>query len=176
MHLREKEIHWHHASPNGQGLYCLAISSLAYLSLRTISSDSTVDEIQKKLRERIAVKLPPGLKEQYEIQLRSIKNEEAECEFIFYPGCYSPTGKPHPSFPSTMQNWRLVSVGPPDKDKCYATLIISMHRPFSRGTIVCRKSCHLIVTIPGLIHFLSIFLREIHVSNPSLILIILKKT
>ena len=72
----------------------MALGSLAYLPLATISTESTVDKIYTNFKNNIAERIPslaPGLKEQYDIQLRLLKDGNADCEFIFYPGYFPPT-------------------------------------------------------------------------------------
>lgn len=68
---------------------------MAFIPLKDISSEDVVNEIiakQKKFINENSQSLPPGLKEQYDIQLRFLSGESADCEIIFYPGYFPPTG------------------------------------------------------------------------------------
>ena len=76
-----------------------------------------VAEQRKKIEER-AGSLPPGLKEQYDLQLDLLESGQgADIEFAHIPGHLIPLKKPEPG-------------------KAYMTVGPVMNHNFSRGTVV----------------------------------------
>ncbi|KAH9840900.1 GMC oxidoreductase [Rhodofomes roseus] len=101
----------------GLGLFTKAVIGFAFNPLKRISSLS--DVIYEKAKAKImanAHRFPPGLMEQYTIQLERIKNGAPECEVICFPGHFS-------------------SPAPPEAGKQYLSIVPAMNHCFSRGTI-----------------------------------------
>ena len=77
-------------------------------------------EQRKKIEER-AGSLPPGLKEQYDIQLEVLESGKgADIEIAHVPGYIFPIGNPVPG-------------------KSYMAMVAAMNHNFSRGSVVRRK-------------------------------------
>ncbi|KIM67333.1 GMC oxidoreductase [Scleroderma citrinum Foug A] len=121
--LRDPQIYKEHLEKlNGHpraGAFTLGISGLAFVPLQVISDrgDDIINAARKKFEERATY--PPGLKEQYELQLNRMErteNRAAHCEVILYPGFLS-----HPN--------------PPEQGKKYFTICLGTNHPFSRGSI-----------------------------------------
>ncbi|KAI0728960.1 GMC oxidoreductase [Fomitopsis betulina] len=112
-------------SMDEDNMHRYGISALAYLPLQTISPDkgqqiitSAENMIRAQMQEG---KLPIGLAEQYEIQLRLLKDTvEPDLELAAVPGYLNPG-----SIPSD--------------GKSYLTLLSVLQHPFSRGTVHCRS-------------------------------------
>ena len=78
-----------------EGLYRLTLSCMAFLPLKFILPEPRVKhmvaEQRKKIEER-AGSLPPGLKEQYDIQLEVLESGEgADVEYCHIPGHLIPS-------------------------------------------------------------------------------------
>ncbi|EPS97882.1 hypothetical protein FOMPIDRAFT_142301 [Fomitopsis schrenkii] len=102
------------------------ISALAYLPLQTISPDKAqqiVDSAENGVREQMQRgKLPVGLAQQYETQLRLLKDPaEPDLELAAVIGHMSPRSVP-------------------SDGKSYLTFLSVLQHPFSRGTIHCRSN------------------------------------
>ncbi|OCH94550.1 alcohol oxidase [Obba rivulosa] len=101
----------------GQGLLTLGMTGIAFIPLRKVTARA--DEIIAQAKEKIlrnADKYPPGLLEQYKIQLERLDNDAPLCEIISLPGA-------------------LPSPNPPEPGKKYITLFAALNEVFSRGTI-----------------------------------------
>lgn len=96
----------------------LAFSSISMVPLQTFADKAA--EIVQRAKDAIAHdadRLPPGLKEQYDLQLKLLEDPAIpDFEILHMPFMF-PTPLPEP-------------------DKPYITLICILSRPFSRGTIV----------------------------------------
>ncbi|GBE88776.1 Dehydrogenase citC [Sparassis crispa] len=107
---------------SGSGLYTTGITNFAFVSPKVASCN--IDEIARAARAKFtenAASYPPGLLEQYDIQLRRLEAGEPLCEIISYPGFMS---TPNPPLPG----------------KRYVTFTIVLNSPFSRGSIHCSSS------------------------------------
>ncbi|KAH9938079.1 alcohol oxidase [Fomitopsis serialis] len=101
----------------GEGLYTRGIIGFAFTSLHQLSP--LADTIYERTKAKILAnkdKFPPGLLEQYNIQLDRIKRGAPGCEIICYPGFLS-------------------GPAPPAEGKSYITFFAAMNHCFSRGTI-----------------------------------------
>ena len=86
--------------------------------LKTSDRARSIIAKQKAQFEANKDKYPPGIKEQYEILLRNLENEdEIQFEVFLFPF----------AFPESF----------PDPTKPYCNLLHQLVHPFSRGTIVC---------------------------------------
>ncbi|KAH9948777.1 alcohol oxidase [Amylocystis lapponica] len=104
-----------HAS--GSGLFTTGLVGFAFASLDQISPRA--DEIVRNAKEHIAKNadsFPPGLLEQYKIQIERLGTGSPACEFINFPGL-------------------LMSPTPAEKGKRYLTMLSGMNHCFSRGSI-----------------------------------------
>ena len=75
------------SSPKGEGLFNVATSSSAFLSVKNITDRSTFDAILSSQKSRGS--LAPGLKEQYDLQIQALERGGAECELDYIPGFMS---------------------------------------------------------------------------------------
>ncbi|EPS98728.1 hypothetical protein FOMPIDRAFT_1125896 [Fomitopsis schrenkii] len=101
----------------GEGLYTRGIIGFAFTSLQQLTP--LADSIYEKTKGKIEAnkdKLPPGLLEQYNIQLDRIKRGAPGCEIICIPAFLS-------------------GPNPPKEGKSYLTILAAMNHFFSRGTI-----------------------------------------
>ncbi|KAI0358345.1 GMC oxidoreductase [Trametes cingulata] len=102
-----------YGDPNGP--LSLALSGATFVPIQKFSDRA--DEIIQAQERRIAAKaakLPPGLKEQYEIQLEMLKNPNVpDIEILIFP----------------------FSIPPNDSGKPFVGVLPSIGHPFSRGTI-----------------------------------------
>jgi hypothetical protein len=90
----------------------------AFVPLQALSTRG--DEIHDAIRNKIeqnASTYPPGLLEQYKIQLDRLSSGSPGCELISFPGFLS--------FPN-----------PPTPNTKYITMLFALNHNFSRGTIV----------------------------------------
>ncbi|CCM01757.1 uncharacterized protein FIBRA_03823 [Fibroporia radiculosa] len=104
-----------HAS--GTGLFTMGIIGFAFVPLYMISDKA--DAIYKTIEEKITTNkdmYPPGLYEQYKVQLERLRKGAPGCEFITFPGYMSATK-------------------PPVEGKRYVSIISAMNHCFSRGVI-----------------------------------------
>ena len=104
-----------------EGLYQLGIGCMAFAPLKTLLTEprvkSLIAEQRKKIEER-AGSLPPGLKEQYDIQLEVLESGEgADIEIAHVPGYIFPVGTSEPG-------------------KSYMAMVAAMNHNFSRGSVV----------------------------------------
>lgn len=98
-------------------------------------SDKSGD-IYKAAEEKIvrnADKYPPGLLEQYKIQLERLRTDAPGCEIISFPGHLS---APCKLTSSTYLPADFRFAGQPENGKRYLTLLVAMNHCFSRGTVV----------------------------------------
>ncbi|KZT05544.1 GMC oxidoreductase [Laetiporus sulphureus 93-53] len=101
----------------GSGIHTKGIVGFGFVPLNMLSAKA--EEIYQAAKEKIARNAhtyPPGLLEQYEIQLERLRNGAPGCELISFPGYLS-------------------SPNPPAEGKRYLTVIVAMNHCFSRGTI-----------------------------------------
>ncbi|KAF9821193.1 hypothetical protein IEO21_00801 [Rhodonia placenta] len=101
----------------GSGIFTKGIVGFAFVPLSMLSDKS--GDIYKAAEEKIvrnADKYPPGLLEQYKIQLERLRTDAPGCEIISFPG--------HLSAPCQ-----------PENGKRYLTLLVAMNHCFSRGTV-----------------------------------------
>ncbi|EGO01347.1 hypothetical protein SERLA73DRAFT_159774 [Serpula lacrymans var. lacrymans S7.3] len=117
--IRDPEVAKQHAVLHaaGQGVYTMGVTGMAYTPLKAITEHcQTIYEAAKaKVIENIS-SYPPGLYEQYEMQLERLINGTPICELIIFPGFLS--------FPN-----------PPTPGKNYITICPALNNNFSRGTI-----------------------------------------
>ncbi|TFY67647.1 hypothetical protein EVJ58_g1480 [Rhodofomes roseus] len=101
----------------GEGLYTRGIIAFAFTAPNQISP--LADTIYQKTKAKIEAnkgKFPPGLLEQYNIQLDRLKRGAPGCELICIPGYLS-------------------GPAPPAEGKSYLTILAAVNHCFSRGTI-----------------------------------------
>ncbi|KAE9408774.1 alcohol oxidase [Gymnopus androsaceus JB14] len=109
----------------GQGLFSTGIVTMAGMPLRTITSDAEKLYAAEEARIRQDIqegKYPPGLAEQYEIQLQYANKGALDCELLGVAG-NSVTGR-----------------NPPLPGKKYYSIGAFLNHNFSRGTIHCLSS------------------------------------
>ncbi|TBU27831.1 GMC oxidoreductase [Dichomitus squalens] len=97
------------------GPLSLACTGVTFLPLHTFSdrADELIEKVEKRI-EQNAEKLSPGLKEQYELQLKLLKDKNVpDLEIVVFPVNVHPAGPPKP----------------------HIGLLPSIGHPFSRGTI-----------------------------------------
>lgn len=101
--------------PDVKGPLSVCLTGVTFLPLQTFSTRS--QEIIEKMATRIArdaAKYPPGLKEQYEVQMQILKDSQVpDIEIVVFPF-----------------KW-----GNDDSNKPFMLLMPSIGHPFSRGTI-----------------------------------------
>ncbi|KAJ3814755.1 hypothetical protein F5876DRAFT_62084 [Lentinula aff. lateritia] len=103
----------------GQGIYMTGIVNMANFPLKEIASDAEALYDAEKLRIHQDIKegrYPPGLAEQYELQLQYHQHNALDCEFVSLSGSLSGPNPPRPG-------------------KKYYTIIGFLNHNFSRGTI-----------------------------------------
>ncbi|KAG7097831.1 hypothetical protein E1B28_005149 [Marasmius oreades] len=103
----------------GQGVYTSGITNIAWLSFADVTprSENLIDEESKRIDEDIKNNVyPPGLTDQYKIQLERIRNKAPGCEFTSLAGF-------------------LAFNTPPLPNKRYVSLFCFLNHPFTRGTI-----------------------------------------
>ncbi|KAJ3855235.1 GMC oxidoreductase-domain-containing protein, partial [Lentinula lateritia] len=103
----------------GQGIYMTGIINMANFPLKEIASDAEALYDAEKLRIHQDIKegrYPPGLAEQYELQLQYHQHNALDCEFVSLSGSLSGPNPPRPG-------------------KKYYTIIGFLNHNFSRGTI-----------------------------------------
>ncbi|EED84982.1 hypothetical GMC oxidoreductase, partial [Postia placenta Mad-698-R] len=109
------------ADPDVKGPLSVCLTGVTFLPLQTFSTRS--QEIIEKMATRIArdaAKYPPGLKEQYEVQMQILKDSQVpDIEIVVFPA--SPE-----IFSDKSQD---------DSNKPFMLLMPSIGHPFSRGTI-----------------------------------------
>ena len=103
------------------------MNTLSFIPIQAASKRA--DEIVAKQRAKLEAnkdKYPPGLKEQYEIQLKNLADKnEIEFEAYLFPF----------AFPESF----------PEPTKPYVNILPQLVHPWSRGTIVC-------ISIPSSMH------------------------
>ncbi|KAJ3866695.1 hypothetical protein EV359DRAFT_79314 [Lentinula novae-zelandiae] len=103
----------------GQGIYMTGIVNMVNFPLKEIASDAEALYDAEKLRIHQYIKegrYPPGLAEQYELQLQYHQHNALDCEFVSLSGSLSGPNPPRPG-------------------KKYYTIIGFLNHTFSRGTI-----------------------------------------
>ncbi|KAF8828716.1 hypothetical protein HHX47_DHR3000393 [Lentinula edodes] len=103
----------------GQGIYMTGIVNMASFPLKKIASDAEALYDAEKIRIHQDIKegrYPPGLAEQYELQLQYHQRNALDCEFVSLSGSLSGPNPPRPG-------------------KKYYTIIGFLNHNFSRGTI-----------------------------------------
>ncbi|PCH40974.1 GMC oxidoreductase [Wolfiporia cocos MD-104 SS10] len=104
-----------HAS--GSGIHTKGIIGFSFTPLSMLSEKSEeIYQSAKRKVEQNAGKYPPGLMEQYEIQLDRLRGRAPGCELISFPGYLS-------------------GPNPPVPGKRYLSVLVAMNHCFSRGTI-----------------------------------------
>ncbi|KAJ7458937.1 GMC oxidoreductase [Mycena latifolia] len=101
----------------GRGPQRMGITSFAYIPLSAATPDAAalIDRAAAGLAARN--ELPPGLREQLDIQLASLRDESApDLELVAFPGFFTPISQPEPG-------------------KSYVTLSAVLNHPLSRGSI-----------------------------------------
>ncbi|CCM05250.1 uncharacterized protein FIBRA_07460 [Fibroporia radiculosa] len=117
LEAKHRELH-----AQGKGIYTKAPVNLSFLPLDLITdkADAFYETIKKKITEN-AHRYPPGLMEQYEIQLERMRQGAPGCELICLPV--------------------FISVpNPPAPGKRYVTLFPSLNHTFSRGWMHSKSS------------------------------------
>lgn len=122
--LRDPEVAKEHARLHVAGdesLYRLGITAFSYFPLQLGSpnaTDAIVNEVTKYINDKKkSEKLPPGLAEQYDIQLRILKDKTLpEMELIAVP---------------TYMTFKSA----PESGKAYVTVLAVLQHPFSRGVV-----------------------------------------
>ncbi|EEB89496.1 hypothetical protein MPER_12396, partial [Moniliophthora perniciosa FA553] len=102
-----------------EGIYMSGITNLVFMSLHdyTLKADAIYEAEKARVTEGIkSNEYPPGLAEQYEIQLERLRNKRTGPEMVVVPGFLS--------VPK-----------PPEPGKQYFTIIAAVNHNFSRGTI-----------------------------------------
>ncbi|KAH8111295.1 GMC oxidoreductase [Phellopilus nigrolimitatus] len=105
----------------GKGFLRIGLSGFTFLPFSTITSPERAREFVGRQRQRIEERqksgsLPPGLKEQYELQLGKFERDEGgECELICFPG--------------------YLGMGAPGAGKPYMSILLSFNHLFGRGTV-----------------------------------------
>ncbi|CCM05247.1 uncharacterized protein FIBRA_07457 [Fibroporia radiculosa] len=111
------EAKHHKLHAQGEGIYTTNILNMAFVSLATVTdkSDILYEATKTKIAEN-AHTYPPGLMDQYEIQLERMQQRAPGCEIICIPGFMSVPN-------------------PPEMGKRYVSLCAVLDHPFSRGVI-----------------------------------------
>ncbi|KAH9915856.1 alcohol oxidase [Fomitopsis serialis] len=109
----------HRLRPEGKGALNLRTVNLTFVPLQSICPDA--DEMQSTLSSTILAgvtenKYPPGLRKQYELQLKHLKNQLPSMEIMLLPTPIVPVPTIHP-------------------ERKHISLCFGMNSPFSRGTI-----------------------------------------
>lgn len=93
-------------SAQGKGLYRLGSGCFTFVPLASITSTSDeaialIARQRRKIEDKIkSGTLPPGLKEQYELQLAGFESGKGgDCELIVFPGSYR--GRGSETFPTS---------------------------------------------------------------------------
>lgn len=107
------------------------------VSLQTCSDKaSEIIQREKDAIARDAHTFPPGLKEQYDLQMKLLEDPTVpDFEILFMPFMF------------------LIPIADPDKP--HITLASLLSRPFSRGTIVSEAACWCRLTVFMLRYFLA---------------------
>ncbi|EIN09265.1 GMC oxidoreductase [Punctularia strigosozonata HHB-11173 SS5] len=101
----------------GEGMFTTGIVGFAFTGVDKVSKRSkAIHEAAKAKIEQSKNNMPPGLYEQYQIQLQRLENGSPGCEIISIPGFMS-------------------GPNPPEKGKKYLTALAAVNHCFSRGTI-----------------------------------------
>ncbi|KAI0921212.1 hypothetical protein AcW2_006258 [Taiwanofungus camphoratus] len=109
-----------HAS--GSGIYTIGIIGFAFVPLQMLSSKA--DSIFQAAKERITkntAAYPPGLLDQYKIQIDRWQKGVPGCEIISFPGFLS-------------------APNAPAEGRRYLTMLVAMNHCLSRGTIHCASA------------------------------------
>lgn len=122
-------------SGDASGPFSLALSGATFLPIQQFSDRA--EELIKAQEARIAAKaatLPPGLKEQYEVQLEMLKKPNVpDIEILVFPFSIPPNGQ----CPRDSGSFCTAETsGYADSGKPYTGVLPSIGHPFSRGTIV----------------------------------------
>ncbi|KAF9073604.1 GMC oxidoreductase [Rhodocollybia butyracea] len=113
---REKHIKLY---SEGQGIYATGVVNVAFMPLKRITPDAAMLYAAEEARVRQDIKggkYPPGLAEQYELQLQYDHADALDCELVSLSGVLSGSNLPRPG------------------KKYYTVIAISNHN-FSRGTV-----------------------------------------
>ncbi|KAJ7454339.1 GMC oxidoreductase [Mycena galericulata] len=105
----------------GRGPQRMGITSFAYFPLSAATPDATALVERAAADAKLREPLPPGLRDQFNLQLECLRDDSApDLEIVAFPGFFT-TSIPEP-------------------EKTYITLIAVLNHPFSRGTIHARSS------------------------------------
>lgn len=99
-----------------------------------------IDNLRGRIEEKVqAGILPPGLKEQYDLQLEELETRGyGDCEILFYPRYFGIGGmlSAHPFRINLNGISHVFSFVVPEAGKLYLSAGTLLNHPFSRGTIV----------------------------------------
>ncbi|KAF8958575.1 GMC oxidoreductase [Flammula alnicola] len=105
----------------GQGIHRVGITSFSYIPLSSANADvasSVIDKAEKEVKARKeGGLLPPGLAEQFELQLSLFRDDTVpDLEIVAFPAFFTGISKP-------------------ELGKSYVTMLVMLNHPFSRGSI-----------------------------------------
>ena len=124
-------------------MHGMSLSGFSWVPLASVTESSEVAKgINSKLRKRIEDKakaglLPPGLKEQYDLQLEELEMRGyGDCEIIHFPSFFGSVGgkSKRTFFSGSVHEMKFRSA--PEDGKAYISAAALLNHPFSRGTIV----------------------------------------
>lgn len=107
----------------------------------SFSSQENAPAIIKSVEDEVeALKrsgsLPPGLAEQYDIQLKNLRDEQiADCEVVAVPWFFAGNGMLSQFYTRFWKINERISA-PPEQGKKHVTFSNILNHPFSRGSIV----------------------------------------
>lgn len=125
----------------GKGVFGMGLSMMSFLPLGKISpnADAIYAELEKSIKEGIAAnKYSPLYIKQFELQLQSLKNGQANCETLLAQAAAPIPGELSPVEVHIFlaDDWCIVILGIAQPGKKYISLSSLLNNPFSRGTIV----------------------------------------
>ncbi|KAF9073605.1 hypothetical protein BDP27DRAFT_1417078 [Rhodocollybia butyracea] len=133
---REKHIKLY---SEGQGIYATGMVHFAFMSLKKITPDAAMLYAAEEARVRQDIKekkYPPGLAEQYELQLQYNRADALDCEFVSLSGVLSgPSELLYPGFTASYRLSFTSKIDLPRPGKKYYTVIAISNHNFSRGTV-----------------------------------------
>lgn len=134
-------------SAERKGLHRAALSGFTWVPLASVTeTPEKARDIISRLRERVEQKaqsglLPPGLKEQYDLQLEELETRGfGDCEIVLFPKYFGILGGMYAllliffcAMPDTQY---CLPEQEPEPGKFYLSATALLNHPFSRGTIV----------------------------------------
>ncbi|KAF9073601.1 GMC oxidoreductase [Rhodocollybia butyracea] len=133
---REKHIKLY---AGGQGIYTTGIVNVAVMPLKKITPDATVVYAAEEARIRQDIqqnKYPPGLAEQYKLQLEYDSTNALDCEIVSMSGASpGPSGLSTSQLSGAILTEFYLETDPPRPGKKYYTINAFANHNFSRGTI-----------------------------------------